>query len=127
MAKQHISERLRKFLRDKIQTVLRLEVLLLLFDEHPRALTAPEVANRLGFENDTTTDELRQLQAIGVVVQSKTKYSYHPLDETLGSLVEQLALQYSKHRVPILSVMLSERPDRTRRFAEAFRIIRSND
>ena len=128
--KQHISDSLRRFLKEKIQTVLRLEILLLLHHHQPRTFTASEVANRLGFENDSTAHELRQLEAIGVVVQSssdKTKYRYHPLNETLRSLIEQLAQHYSKHRVPILSVMLAEHPDRTRRFAQAFRIIRSND
>ena len=130
IAKQYISESLRKFLKEKIQTVLRLEVLLLLYDQQPRALTVLEIANRLGFENDTTAHELGQLEAIGVVVQLKSdhaKYRYHPLNETLRSPIEQLAQHYSKQRIPILSVMLAEHPDRTRLFTEAFRIIRSND
>ena len=128
--KQHISEDLRRFIKEKIQTVLRLEVLLLLHGHQPSAFTAPEVANRLGFETDTTAHEIEELEAIGVVVQpnrDKTKYRYDPSSETLRSLIEQLALHYSKHRVPILSVMLADHPDRIRLFAEAFRIIRSND
>ena len=130
MAKESISESLREFLKEKIQTVLRLEVLLLLHGHRPRTFTATEIASRLGFESDTTAHELEQLEAIGVVVQSsseETKYSYHPQNEKLESLIEQLALHYSKHRVPILSVMLAERPDRTRLFTEAFKIIRRND
>lgn len=128
--KQHISDRLRRFLKEKIQTVLRLEILLLLHRHQPRTFTASEVANRLGFENDITEYELGQLAAIGAIVQpnsDKTKYRYHPLSVTLGSLIEQLALHYSKHRIPILSVMLAEHPDKTRLFAEAFRIIRRNE
>ncbi len=128
--KQHISDRLRRFLKEKIQTVLRLEILLLLHHHQPRTFTASEVANRLGFENDITEYELGQLAAIGAIVQpnsDKTKYRYHPLSVTLGSLIEQLALHYSKHRIPILSVMLAEHPDKTRLFAEAFRIIRRNE
>ena len=130
MAKESISEGLREFLKQKIQTVLRLEVLLLLHGHRPRTFTATEIASRLGFESDTTAHELEQLQAIGVVVHSssdETKYKYHPQNEKLEFLVEQLALHYSKHRVPILSVMLAERPDRTRLFTEAFKIIRRND
>ena len=128
--KQHISDRLRRFLKEKIQTVLRLEILLLLHHHQPRTFTASEVANRLGFENDITEYELGELAAIGAIVQpnsDKTKYRYHPLSVTLGSLIEQLALHYSKHRIPILSVMLAEHPDKTRLFAEAFRIIRRNE
>ena len=128
MAKQRISDGLRKFLKERIQTVLRLEVLLLLHEHQPTAFTVPELANRLGVENDITASELRQLEAIGVAVQSRTdKYRYQPLNETQRSLIEQLALQYPKHRISILSVMLAEHPQRPRLFAEAFRIIRSND
>jgi predicted transcriptional regulator len=134
MAKHQISKDLRTFIKEKIQTVLRLEVLLLLHDQRPRAFTAAEVANELGFENETTAKELTVLEKSGLVVQSRTEsktekfsYRYHPLNATLGSMIEQLARGYSKHRVSILSVMLSAHPDRTRLFAEAFRIIRSND
>ena len=125
--KQQISDRLRRFLKESIQTVLRLEILLLLHDQQPRTFTVSGVANRLGFETDTTAAELEQLEAIGAVVQSKsykTKYKYGPRNKTLESLIDQLALQYSKHRIPIMSVMLADHPDRTRLFAEAFRIIR---
>lgn len=128
--KQHISDSLRRFLKEKIQTVLRLEILLLLHHHQPRTFSASEAANRLGFENDSAAHELRQLEAIGVVVQSSsdtTKYRYHPLDETLRSLIEQLALDYSKHRIPILSAMLAEHPDRARLFTQAFKIIRRTD
>jgi hypothetical protein len=130
MADPRISEGLRNFLKEKIQTVLRLEILHLLHQHQPRTFTAFEVANQLGFESDTTAHELGQLQAIGVVVQpnrDKTKYRYEPLSETLRSLIDLLAQHYSKHRVPILSVLLADHLDRTRLFAEAFRIIRSND
>ncbi len=129
MAKQQLSESLKRFIKERIQTVLRLEILLLLHRYRPKAFTAAEVANELGFENETTAEELRSLEANGLVVQSKSdrlKYRYHPLNETSGSMIDRLASGYSKQRVPILSVMLAEHPDRTRLFAEAFRIIRSN-
>ena len=130
MAKQHISEGLKTFIKERIQTVLRLEVLLLLHHQQPRSFTAAEVANELGFEKEETQDQLIALQAMGVVVEStpdKPKYSYRPINAKLRSLVEQLAVGYSKQRVPILSIILAGHPDRTRLFAEAFRIIRKND
>lgn len=130
MAKQHISEGLKTFIKERIQTVLRLEVLLLLHQQQSRSFTAAEVANELGFEKESANDQLTALEAIGVVVQikiDKPKYRYHPINATLGSMVEQLSVSYSKQRVPILSVILADHPDRIRLFAEAFRIIRRND
>ena len=52
MAKQHISEGLKSFIKEKIQTVLRLEVLLLLHNQQPESFTAAEVAGELGFEKE---------------------------------------------------------------------------
>src|SRR5687767_7036852 len=43
MSKPHISEELKTFIKDKIQTVLRLEVLLLLHDQQFRSFTADEI------------------------------------------------------------------------------------
>ena len=130
MAKHHISKALKKFIRDKIQTALRLEVLLLLYDQQSRSFTATEIANQLGVESEATQDQLTALELIGLAMQSTTgesRYKYHPVNATLGSTVEQLAATYSTQRVPILSVILADNSDRTRLFAEAFRIIRRND
>ena len=130
MTKQHISQGLKKFIKEKIQTVLRLEVLLLLHHQQTRSFTVAEVANELGFEIEDVNGQLAALETIGVVVESnpdKHRYRYQPVNEALRSMVDQLAVGYSKQRVPILSVILAEHTDRTRLFAEAFRIIRQND
>jgi hypothetical protein len=58
MAKQLICEELRRFIKDKIQTVLRLEILLLLHDQQSRSFNAAQIANELGFETEATQDLL---------------------------------------------------------------------
>ena len=130
MAKQHISQALKRFIKDKIQTVLRLEVLLLLHHQQTRSFTVAEVANELGFEKEEVNGQLTALETIGVVVESnpdKHKYRYNPLNRHYDLMVDELAVSYSRQRVPILSAILTKQADRTRRFAEAFRIIRRND
>lgn len=130
MGRQQISEDLKRFVREQIHSVFRLEVLLLLHRNQPNSLTAAEVANELGFEDDLAQEQLSALAGIGLLTQSdneKSSYRYHPADESLGSLVDQLAVAYARQRVPILSLILAERPDRIRLFAEAFRLIRGND
>jgi len=106
-----------------------LEVLLLLHDHQPITFTAAEVANQLGFESNTTAQELENLEAIGVVQSNSdgARYKYHPRNSALRSMVDQLAGVYSRQRVPILSVILAEHAERTRLFTEAFKIIRRND
>lgn len=126
MTRQYTSDELKAFIRDQIQTVFRLEVLLLLHGEQSKSFT-PAVALELGFERDVAREQLRSLATLGLLVQSNTdepKYSYHPANVGLGSMVDQLAVTYSKRPVPILSLILTERTDRTRVFAEAFRLIK---
>jgi|SRR5688572_23415840 len=130
MAKPQFSEELRAFIKNRIQTVLRLEILLLLHDQQPRSFNAAEVAEELGVDTESTQDQLSVLEAIGLVAQSpngESRYHYHPVDATLGPMVGQLAAAYSTQRVPVLSVILADASHRSRLFAEAFRIIRRND
>ena len=129
MARGHISECVKTFIREQIQTVPRLEVLLLLHREQSRLFTLSEVANEIGFEDDAAQEWLTALEAIGLIEtnKEKSKYWYHPANEALGSIVDQLAVAYPKQRVPILSAILSEDPNKVRRFVEAFKLARSND
>jgi hypothetical protein len=124
-----ICEELRRFIKDKIQTVLRLEILLLLYDQQSRSFNAAEIANELGFDTEATQDQLTALETIGLAIQStdESQYKYHPANATLGSTVDQLAGAYSTQRIPILSLILGDNSNRTRLFAEAFRIIKPND
>lgn len=102
-------------------------MLLLLYRGQSRPFTLAEVANELGFENETAQEQLTALEAIGLIETNKEKYRYHPINPTLASIVDRLALAYPKQRVPILSVILAEDPNKVRRFAEAFKLVRSND
>jgi predicted transcriptional regulator of viral defense system len=128
MVKQQISEGIKKFIREQIQTVPKLEVLLLLHREQARAFTLAEVANELGLETDTAWEQLAALEAIGLVENfDKSNYRYHPANSKLRSIVDRLAIAYPKQRVPILSAILAEEPNKVRRFVEAFKCARSND
>jgi hypothetical protein len=129
MTRQHISESLKRFLREQIQTVIRLEVLLLLHRNRSRLFTAPDVAHELGFDNDLAQQQLSELAARELVEfnSEQCTYKYGPVNAAQRSMIDQLAASYSRQRVPILSVILAEHPHRTRRFSEAFRMIRTND
>ena len=130
MVRQHISESLKVFIREQIQTVFRLEVLLLLHRNQSRSFTTAEITSELGVSTDVAQEQLTALEASGLLGQSNTEetaYRYHPADAALRSMVDQLAVSYSRQRVPILSLMLAKRPDRIRLFAEAFKLIQGHD
>ena len=129
MFKQQISESVKRFVREQIQTVPKLEVLLLLHREQSRSFTPAEVANELALETDTASEQLTALEAIGLIERNlnTSNYQYHPANKKLGSVVDRLAVAYPKQRVPILSAILAEEPHKVRRFVEAFKCVRSND
>lgn len=130
MAKQYISEDLKAFIKEKIQTVFRLEVLLLLHREHGRSFTASDVALELGFEKDVAQAQLASLTSLELILQSNTdeaKYIYQPANVRSEYMVNELAIAYSKRRIPILSMLLNDCAGRPRVFAEAFRIIKGKD
>ena len=130
MSKPHISEELKRFIKDEIRTVLRLEILLLLHHQQAKLFSAAEIARELGVQTEATQEQLTALEGIGLAIQSPSEvseYKYHPANTTLASTVDQLAVAYATQRVPILSVILADNSDRTRLFAEAFRIITRND
>jgi len=129
IVKQQIPEGVKRFVREQIQTVPKLEVLLLLHREQSRSFTVAEVANELGFENDTAREQLFALEAIGLIEAKfeRSKYRYQPANKRLASIVNRLAVAYRKQRVPILSAILAREPNQTRRFVEAFKSARSHD
>jgi predicted transcriptional regulator len=129
MAKQPISVDVKRFIREQIQTGPKLEVLLMLHREQSRVFTLAEVAKSLGFEKDTAREQLTALETIGLVETNfdGSKYRYHPATKNLSSIVNRLAIAYPKQRVPILSAILTEDPNKVRRFVEAFKLTRTND
>jgi hypothetical protein len=126
MSRLNISQQLKQFIRERIHSVFSLEVLLLLHREQSRSFTGLEVADELGIELDVVHQQLSALASAELLATTKwttAEFRYAPANKELGSMVDQLAVAYSKQRVPILSLILAEHPDRIRGFAEAFRLI----
>lgn len=79
----------------------------------------------MGIEIDIAQQQLSELASAHLLAPidiARSKYIYQPVED-LAFLVDQLAAAYSRQRVPILSLILAEHPDKIRGFAEAFRLI----
>lgn len=128
MARQHISADLKRFIKEQIQTAPKLEVLLLLRRQQTRSLGVGEIANALDFETDTAHEQLTSLQTLGLIESNpeRSRYRYHPVNSSLGSMVDRLAIAYRKQRVCILSTILTKDSNKHRRFVEAFKLARTN-
>lgn len=106
-----------------------LEILLLLHGGQPESMHAEEVATELGIEEQVAKDQLAALLRLELIAPSgnNESYQYHPLDEERAAIVKDLAVAYSRQRIPVLTLILAKRPDRIRLFAEAFRLVKGND
>ena len=129
MGQQQLSKELKEFIREQIHSVVMLEVLLLLHRNQPRSFRAVETAAELGIEQEAAKEQLSALLAIELITQSEGEpmYWYHSSDPGLSTLVNELAQAYSRQRIPVLSLILTKRPDRIRLFAEAFRLVKGNE
>lgn len=130
MSGQIISRDLKKFIKEQIHSVFSLEVLLFLHGKQNRSFTASQIANRLGIEVDVAQRQLSELRSADLVATPRgvrSKYRYDPADKERASMVDQLSAAYTRQRVPILSLILAEHPNRVRGFAEAYRIIDRQD
>lgn len=130
MGRHQLSKELKAFIREQIHSVVMLEVLLLLHRNQPRSFRAVEIATELGIEEEIAAEQLSALVAIELIAQSEGNdalYCFRPSDAGVLTLVNELAIAYSKQRVPVLSLILARRPDRIRLFAEAFRLVKGND
>lgn len=120
-----ISQDLKKFIREQIRSVCSLEVLLLLHRMRSRSFSASEVADELGIEIEIAQQQLSDLASAHLLAPidiGRSRYIYQPVED-FALQVDQLAGAYSRQRVPILSLILTEHPDKIRGFAEAFRLI----
>jgi DNA-binding transcriptional regulator GbsR (MarR family) len=125
MFSQNISQELKTFVKEQIHSVFSLGVLLLLHRAHNRSFSPEEIAEELGVEVDVSQQlsELTTANLVAITSADVLKYHYAPANKELASMVDQLAVAYAEKRVPILSLILAEHPDRIRSFAEAFRLI----
>ena|SRR5436190_12966495 len=128
MDKRQISAELKSFIKENLHSVYALETLLLLHRNQGKTFNASDIASELGFDEEVAQEQVRALKSIGLLSDSGDfSYTYDPSDDKFGGLVDALAVAYSNQRVPILSLILTNRSDRIRLFAEAFRLIRGSD
>ena len=120
-----ISQEVRRFIAEHINSVFQLEVLLLLHGQKDRGWSAEDVDRELGIGVDEAKAQLNDLEARGLLSVEKgasSLYRYSPASEELDRAVSGLAKAYSERRVNVLSSIFSKPVDKVRLFAEAFRI-----
>jgi hypothetical protein len=119
----------RRLVNGSLATVSHLEVLLLLRQLAPDAVTAEGMARRVGLQPPALERTMFELMAHGLLVAARgmpIAYRYGPRTPELAGTVGRLADLYEKERLKVTGLILDREHESLRLFADAFRLRRDD-
>jgi hypothetical protein len=124
LPEESITSEVRAFIADYIDSVVQLEILLLLHAQPDKQFGAADIATQLRIDSAWADAQLAQLCRRGLVTSSGQPVIYHygPADPRLGRSVDELIKAYADRRVSVISLIFSKPVDKIQSFADAFRI-----
>jgi hypothetical protein len=125
-----IPPRVQRFISTHIDSIEKLEVLLLMRARADREWTARDVSQELRITELSASARLEDLTARQLLEPregSPATYRFNPASAADAQDVSELQATYSTRRVSVISFIFSKPLDRVRGFADAFRIKRDKD
>lgn len=117
-----LSEEVRQFVVDRLDSVAELEGLLLMRAE-PVPWTPSQVARRLYVDDRAAEEVLHALVQHELVVRDEAlSFRYEPASEHLRQDADALAESYRQFLIPITHLIHAKAPASLRQFADAFRL-----
>ena len=125
-----IPPRVQRFISMHIDSIEKLEVLLLLRARVDREWTARDVSQELRITEASAAARLEDLtvrRLLAVKEGSPPIYRFSPASAEDAQDVSDLQATYSTRRVSVISFIFSKPLDKVRGFADAFRLKRDKD
>jgi hypothetical protein len=125
-----IPPRVQRFIAAHIDSIEKLEVLLLLRTRADRDWSAHEVSQELRITEFSATARLEDLTARRLLQKAgatPAAYRYRPASPEDEQDVGELQATYNTRRVSVISFIFSKPLDKVRGFADAFRLKRDKD
>lgn len=125
-----LPSRVQRFLMAHIDSIEKLEVLLLLRNRTERQWTASEVALELRITEASSAARLADLASSGLLVsdrESPVAYRYSPARSDDVRDISEMAAAYSERRVTVITFIFSKPQERARGFADAFLLRKNRD
>ena len=125
MGEQELPSHVKTFLMEHIDSVLQLELLLLLQADPQRQWRAADLAQELRIDPAWAAAQLDDLCSRGLIecqFGPPASYRYAPRSAELDRTVADVAETYAARRVSVIGLIFSKPIDRIRTFADAFRI-----
>ena len=125
MGDDGITARVKQFITEQVDSVMQLEVLLLLAEQPGKVWTPPDLAAQLRIDAGWVEGQLRGMAGRGLIWLSDgspPQFRYEPRAPELGETVAELARAYADRRVTVIGLIFAKPVDKLRSFADAFRI-----
>lgn len=125
MSDEGIPQEVRAFIADHIDSVLQLELLLLLHAKRDRDFDAAEVMEEMRIDLTWAATQLDFFCARGILSctdAAPRRYRYAPRSAEMDAAVAKLDQTYADRRVSVISLIFSKPTDKLRSFADAFRV-----
>ena len=113
------------FVTEQIDSVLELEVLLLLAQSAPQQWSAADLAATLKIDPAWAAEQLARFTSRGILACNNTappQCRYAPANPKLDETIRAVADAYATHRVRIIGLIFSKPTSNLKTFADAFRI-----
>lgn len=122
MAKTVISEKIKQFIFEQIDSVEQLEVLLLLRSHKTSSWNIDQIAQELRSSPNSVSNRIKSLSNIGLVelqADSKVHFVYKETNPEFEAILQELGELYKSRKQTILELIFSPLK-RGRHFANAF-------
>jgi hypothetical protein len=119
-----LSETVKSFIIDHINSVEQLEVLLLLHRHWQKDWSAEEISKELRIDPHSAAERLEDLCHREFLSKKKdcpSLFRYNPRQSNHDRAVSELADAYTRHRVTIITQIFSKPLDKIRSFSDAFK------
>jgi hypothetical protein len=112
---------------DHIDSVLRLELLLLFYGDPARVWTAAQAAGALGIAAEWADRQATDLERRGLLERTEEGWRFGNAAAGPKAAVEALAHEYVRRRVAVVSAIYARRQGPLQSFADAFRLRPKDD
>jgi hypothetical protein len=122
--------RVQRFLMTHIDSIEKLEVLLLLRNRAEQGWTASEVALELRITEASAAARLADLASSALLVSdggAPAAFRYSPAHSDDVRSISELAMTYSERRVSVITFIFTKPQERVRGFADAFLLRKKPD
>lgn len=123
-----LSPDLQRFIARHIQSVEKLEILLLFYRDPARSWPPSEIYQQIQSSPTSVNQKLDELVSEGFVAREKDgTFRFQPKSPALGTQVGSLNTAYRERRIKVIESIFSKTTEELRAFSNAFKLRKENE